>query len=139
MRYLEISLNGERQLTAGVAGAEKLDVAVAAYPDLGECWLTVRADVLPEGQPAATAEWTPLALALGDTVSIRLVESDAPDAAQLRRFDPTVAASDSIPFACSFCGKSHTAVEGMVAARGASICTDCIRSLYLDLDDRAEV
>jgi hypothetical protein len=137
---LQVSVNGERRAVAGVPDAERIEASVAIYPTLGQTWLKVSGEVIPDSQAPADADWIATTLSSGDVVEVRLIECDAPTAPILGRTDPAAAATDAIPFVCAFCGKSHLEVEGMVASRRAMICRGCIRYLYdTSQDDRARV
>lgn len=42
------------------------------------------------------------------------------------RRPPTSPDSHRVQLLCSFCGKSHTEVERLIAGRGVYICNECI-------------
>jgi len=127
---LEVIVNGQRRTIAGIADAELLNASVSLYPTVKDGWLDVSGSVVPEGQPPADASWLAAALAVGDTVELRLIESDAAEAPKLTRVDPTAPATDQVPFVCAFCDKTHLEVIGMVASRRAMICPECVGYLH---------
>jgi ClpX C4-type zinc finger len=126
---LEVTINGEQRVLAGVATAETISASVTVHPGFNQAWITVDGEVAPEGQPNADAHWLTGSAALGDVVQIRLVESNAPTAPRLGRIDLSVKARDDIPFVCAFCGKEPKDVQGMLASRKAMICRGCLREL----------
>jgi hypothetical protein len=127
---LEIIVNGERRTVAGVAQAELVNASVSLYPRVKDGWLEVSGSVIPPGQPPADATWLAAALALGDKVEVRLIDTDEARAPQLTRVDPTAHATDDVPFVCAFCDKTQLEVAGMVASRKAMICPDCVGYLH---------
>jgi hypothetical protein len=116
---LEVTINGEQRVIAGIESAEMISARVAVYPELKESWITVDGEVVPDGQPSADAHWIAAALSVGDAVVIRIVEADSPAAPKLGRADPSVipVPTDQIPYVCSFCGKGPHDTEGMITAR----------------------
>jgi hypothetical protein len=127
---LEINVNGQRRVIAGGPAAEVINATVSLYPGLQEGWLEVAGSLLPTDQPVADARWLAAALAAGDVVEVRLVDSEEAAAPQLSRTDPTACATDAIPLVCAFCDKSHEEVSGMVSSRKAVICPECIGYLH---------
>lgn len=127
---LEVNVNGQRRVVAGIAAAEVINATVSLYPALNEGWLEVAGSVVPDNQPVADASWLAAALSAGDVVEIRLVDSEQPAAPNVSRTDPTALATDSIPLVCAFCDKTHEQVSGMVASRKAVICPECIGYLH---------
>ena len=130
MICLEVNVNGQRRVVAGVAAAEVINATVSLYPALNEGWLQVTGSVVPDNQPVADASWLAAALSAGDLVEVRLVDSEQPAAPNVSRSDPTARATDSIPLICAFCDKTHDEVPGMVASRKAVICPECIGYLH---------
>jgi hypothetical protein len=127
---LEVNVNGQRRVVAGVAAAEVINATVSLYPALNEGWLQVTGSVVPDNQPVADASWLAAALSAGDLVEVRLVDSEQPAAPNVSRSDPTARATDSIPLICAFCDKTHDEVPGMVASRKAVICPECVGYLH---------
>jgi hypothetical protein len=127
---LEVNVNGQRRVVAGVAAAEVINATVSLYPRLKEGWLEVAGSVVPEDQPLADASWLAAALSAGDVVEVRLVDSEEAAAPNVSRTDPMARATDSIPLVCAFCDKTHDQVSGMVASRKAVICPECIGYLH---------
>jgi hypothetical protein len=127
---LEVNVNGQRRVVAGIAAAEVINATVSLYPGLQEGWLEVSGSIVPEQQPPADARWLAAALAAGDVVEVRLVESEQAVVPTLSRTVPSGRASDSIPLVCAFCDKTHDEVPGMVASRKAVICPECIGYLH---------
>ena len=130
MLSLEVQINGERITTAGVVDAEKIDAVVSICPGIKESWVRVSGEVIPDRDPPADASWFHRALVQGDTVTVKLVESAEPTAPKLTRSDPSVEATDDIPFACSFCGKPNTEIQRMWAGPKAQICNECIQFMH---------
>ena len=130
MLCLEVIVNGERRAIAGDPLAESVSAEVAAYPELGESWIKVDGQVVPAGQPHADASWISTTLSVGDSVLIRVIDSDEATAPTLGRSDPSLEPrpTDDIPFVCSFCGREPVELDGMLASSRASICHDCVRS-----------
>jgi len=127
---LEVNVNGQRRVVAGVEAAEVINATVSLYPGLQEGWLEVSGSVVPEQQPAADARWLAAALAAGDVVEVRLVDSEQAVAPTLSRTVPSDRASDGIPLVCAFCDKTHDEVPGMIASRKAVICPECVGYLH---------
>jgi hypothetical protein len=127
---LEINVNGQRRVIAGAPAAEVINATVSLYPGLHEGWLEVAGSLLPTDQPVADARWLAAALAAGDVVEVRLVDSAEAAAPKVSRTDPTARATDAIPLVCAFCDKSHEEVAGMVSSRKAVICPECIGYLH---------
>jgi len=127
---LEIIVNGQRRVIAGAPAAEVINATVSLYPGLHEGWLEVAGSLLPTDQPVADARWLAAALAAGDVVEVRLVDSAEAAAPKVSRTDPTARATDAIPLVCAFCDKSHEEVAGMVSSRKAVICPECIGYLH---------
>ena len=127
---LEINVNGQRRVIAGAPAAEVINATVSLYPGLHEGWLEVAGSLLPTDQPVADARWLAAALAAGDVVEVRLVDSEEAAAPKVSRTDPTARATDAIPLVCAFCDKSHEEVAGMVSSRKAVICPECIGYLH---------
>ncbi len=130
MICLQVSVNGQRRVLAGVAAAEVINATISLYPTLKEGWLEVAGSVLPPDQPVADARWLAAALSAGDAVEVRLVDSEQAAAPQLCRTDPTAPATDSIALVCAFCETTAAEAPGMVASRRAMICPDCIGYLH---------
>jgi ClpX C4-type zinc finger len=130
MICVEVTVNGQRRTIAGADAAETIEAAVLTYPATQQSWLRVTGDIVPGKQPTADAEWLAMQLSVGDKVEVQLIETDDPVAPNLSRTDPTLPASDEIPFVCAFCGKDAEHTEGMVASRKAMICHDCICYLH---------
>ena len=129
MLCLEVTINGQQRVLAGVAMAETVSASVSVHPGFSQSWIQVEGEIAPSGQPNADAHWLSSSAALGDVVQIRLVESDAPTTPSLSRIDLTVAHTDEIPFVCAFCGKEPKDVERMLASRKAMICRGCLQEL----------
>ena len=130
MICLEVTINGDRRVIAGAASAETIEAAVVLYPGFGESNLKVAGAVEVEGQPSADATWLRSKLTVGDTVVVRVVDITEPGAPTLSRTDPSIPATDHIPFVCAFCSKPSVEVEGMIASPKAFICHECVRELY---------
>ena len=130
MLCLEVSVNGEKKVLAGIGGAEALNAAVRIFPTLGAADVHVSGEVVPDNQPPAEATWLHAALNRGDEVTVRIVESGDPTPAHLERTDPNSGATDSVPVTCAFCGKPNIEVDGMVASARAIICHSCVKDLY---------
>jgi hypothetical protein len=132
MLCLEVSINGERRVCAGVEMAQTLNVSVTAHPGFNQAWINVNGEIVPEGQPAADAHWLTSSAGVGDIVQIRLIESDDPTKPSLGRSDleGALAPTDGIPFVCGFCGKEPKDVESMMSGRKAMICRGCLRELH---------
>lgn len=130
MICLQVNVNGQRRVLAGVAAAEVINATISLYPALKEGWLEVAGSVLPQDQPVADARWLAAALSAGDVVEVRLVDSEQATAPQLSRTDPTAPSTDSIALVCAFCDKSPDEVPGMLASRKAMICPECIGYLH---------
>jgi ClpX C4-type zinc finger len=127
---LEVIVNGQRRTIAGASAAESIETSVLTYPELQQSWLRVNGQVVSSDQPTANAEWLTMQLSVGDKVEVQIIETGNPAAPNLSRTDPTLPASDEIPFVCAFCGKDSQQTEGMVASHKAMICRDCICYLY---------
>jgi len=127
---LQVSVNGQRRVLAGVAAAEVINATISLYPGLKAGWLEVAGSVLPPDQPVADARWLAAALSAGDAVEVRLVDSAQAAAPQLTRTDPTAPAMDGIALVCAFCDKTPEEVPGMIASRRAMICPECIGYLH---------
>jgi ClpX C4-type zinc finger len=127
---IEVIVNGHRRTIAGASSAEIIETSVWTYPGLQQSWLRVSGDIVSEDQPTADAEWVTMQLSVGDKVEVQIIETDSPVAPNLSRTDPSVPASDEIPFVCAFCRKDSQQTEGMVASHKAMICRDCISYLY---------
>jgi hypothetical protein len=130
MLCLEVSVNGEKKVVAGVVDAEALNAAIRVFPGLGVADVHVTGDVVPDDQPPAEATWFHADLARGDEVTVRLVESENPSPAKLGRTDPGSVATDSVPIICAFCGNPSTEVDAMIASTRALICHSCVKCLY---------
>lgn len=130
MISLEILVNGQPRMIAGVAEAELLTATVSLYPAVRDGWLDVSGVVVPTGQPTADASWLSAALTLGDRVEVRLIDSEQLQAPTLSRTDPVAKASDQIPKVCAFCEKPALEVEGMMSSRRAMICPSCVEYLH---------
>jgi len=127
---LEVIVNGQRRTIAGMEDAALVNATVSLYPEVKDGWLEVSGSVEPEGQPAANAIWLQAALAVGDIVQVRLVDTHEVVAPDLSRTDPTAHATDALPLVCAFCEKTHLDVPGMVASRKAMICPECVNYLH---------
>jgi hypothetical protein len=127
---LEVFVNGERRTVAGVSDAELLNATVSLYPNVKDGWLDVSGSVVSGAQPPADASWLTAALAIGDTVEIRLTDSSQAQAPKLSRVDPTARATDSVPTVCAFCEKTNLEAEGMMSSRKAMICRGCVEYLH---------
>jgi hypothetical protein len=138
---LEVTINGERRVMAGVATAETLSASVSVHPGFDQAWIKVDGEIAPEGQPKADAHWLTSGAALGDVVQIRLVESNDPTTPSLGRVDlgVTPAPTDAIPFVCAFCGREPKDVEGMLASRKAMICHGCLWEFHAIATDEGAV
>jgi hypothetical protein len=139
MICIEVIVNGQRQTIAGASDAETIETSVLTYPGLQQSWLRVNGEVVSGDQPNADAEWLTMQLAVGDKVEVQIIDAINPVAPNLNRTNPTLPASDEVPFVCAFCGKDSQQTEGMVASRKAMICRDCICYLYemISEDDAA--
>ena len=135
MICVSVTLNGVPQTVAGALSAQSIEASVGVYPELKEAWLRVVGEIDQRDQPIAYARWPGAPLKVGDVVELRLIDSPQPSAPQLGREDPSVEASDSIPFICGFCGKPAHEVEGMTAGTRAMICHGCVRAIHEMLSD----
>jgi hypothetical protein len=127
---LEVIVNGQQRTVAGNSEAELLNATVSLYPNVKDGWLDVSGSVLSEGQPPAEASWLTAALSVGDSVEVRLIDSDSPATPKLSRVDPTARATDGIAAVCAFCEKTPLEAEGMIASRKAMICRGCVEYLH---------
>jgi hypothetical protein len=127
---LQVNVNGERRLIAGVEAADVINATVSLYPGLKEGWLEVAGLVNATDQPSADARWLGAALAAGDVVEVRMVESGEAAAPTVSHTDPTAPASASIPLVCAFCNRSPQEIEGMLTSRRAAICPECVAYLH---------
>jgi hypothetical protein len=130
MICLELKLNGNAAIVAGAPDAKVIAANVAIYPEVQETILKVSGQVEPAGQPAAEAHWFAGNLAVGDVVTIRVIESAAAHPARLSRDDPSVVATDQIPVSCSFCGKPQSAADHLIAGKRAMICHECVEFMH---------
>jgi hypothetical protein len=130
MICIEVIVNGQRRTIAGANNAEIIETSVLTYPGVQQSWLRVNGEVASDDQPTAEAEWLTMQLTVGDKVEVQIVETNDPVAPNLSRTDPTLPASDEVPFVCAFCGKDSQQTQGMVASHKAMICRDCICYLY---------
>jgi hypothetical protein len=127
---IEVIVNGERRTIAGASDAETIETSVLTYPGQQQSWLRVNGAVVSGDQPKADAEWLTMQLSVGDKVEVQIIDASNPVAPNLSRTNPTLPASDEVPFVCAFCGKDSQQTEGMVASHKAMICRDCICYLY---------
>jgi ClpX C4-type zinc finger len=127
---LEILVNGQRRAVAGATDAELLNATVSLYPNVKDGWLDISGSILAEGQPPADASWLTAALAIGDTVEVRLINSEDVQAPKLSRVDPTRRSTDGVPTVCAFCDKPPLEAEGMMSSRKAMICRGCVEYLH---------
>jgi hypothetical protein len=132
---ISVTLNGLPQTVAGALSAESIEASVGVYPGLEEAWLRVVGEIDQGAQPSAHAHWAAAPLKVGDVVEFRLLDSSQPSEPRLGRADPSVKASDAIPFICGFCGKPANEVEGMAAGTRAMICHGCVRTIHDMLSD----
>jgi hypothetical protein len=130
MICLEFKLNGNAAIVAGARDAKVIAANVAIYPEVQETILKVSGVVEPAAQPAAEAHWFAGNLAVGDVVTIQVIESETAQPARLSRADPGVVATDEIPIACSFCAKPESAVDHLIAGKRAMICNECVESMH---------
>ena len=135
MICVSVTLNGVPQTIAGAPSAQSIEASVGIYPQLSEAWLRVVGEIDEGVQPIAYARWPGAPLRVGDVIEFRLIDSSQPSAPQLGREDPSVEASDDIPFVCGFCGKPSHEVEGMTAGTRAMICHGCVREIREMLSD----
>jgi ClpX C4-type zinc finger len=127
---IEVIVNGQRRTIAGASAAETIETSILTYPGLQQSWLRVTGEVVSGDQPTADAEWLTMQLSVGEKVEVQIIETSNPVAPNLSRTDPTLPASDEVPFVCAFCGKDPQQTEGMVASHKAMICRDCICYLH---------
>jgi hypothetical protein len=127
---IEVIVNGQRRTIAGASDAETIETSVLTYPGQQQSWLRVNGKVVSGDQPTADAEWLTMQLSVGDKVELQIIDAIKPDAPNLSRTNPTLPASDEVPFVCAFCGKDSQQTQGMVASHKAMICRDCICYLY---------
>ena len=130
MICVSVTLNGVPQTIAGSPSAESIEASVGVYPGFQEAWLRVVGETEQGDQPSAYAQWASSPLRVGDVVEFRLIDSSEPSVPRLGRVDPSVEASDSIPFICGFCGKPADEVEGMTSGTRAMICHGCVRAIH---------
>jgi hypothetical protein len=141
MLCLEVVINGEQRVCAGVEMAQTLNVSVTAHPGFNQAWVHVNGEIVPEGQPTADAHWLTSSAAIGDIVQIRLIESANPTKPSIGRSNSqaTPVPTDGIPFVCGFCGKEPKDVESMLSGRKAMICRECLRDLHaIDCEEDAK-
>jgi ClpX C4-type zinc finger len=127
---IEVIVNGQRRTIAGASDAQTIETSLLTYPGLQQSWLRVNGEVVSGDQPTADAEWLTMQLSVGDKVEVQIIDAGNPVAPNLSRTNPTLPASDEVPFVCAFCGKDSQQTEGMLASRKAMICRDCICYLY---------
>jgi|ERR1700722_11797075 hypothetical protein len=130
MICIEVTVNGQRRTIAGASDAETIETSVLTYPGQQQSWLRVNGEVVSGDQPGAHAEWLTMQLTVGDKVEVQITDTLEPVAPNLSRTNPTLPASDEVPFVCAFCGKDSQQTQGMVASHKAMICRDCICYLY---------
>jgi hypothetical protein len=133
-----VEVNGQ-VLLAGAANAATVSANVNVHPSIGESWVQVTGDIVPDDSPPADAAWLSGKLKVGDAVVIRLVDSDSPSIPVLTRSDPSVAASDGVKLVCSFCGKSQGEIRKMYAGLKAVICNQCVDLMQqMAVDDKVD-
>jgi ClpX C4-type zinc finger len=130
MMCLEFKVNGEDLHVAGHPEANKIEARILLCPQTKESWVRVFGDVILADSPSADADWFGRKLAVGDVVTVRVIESSAPEAVKLTRADPSVVATDGIPLACSFCGKDRREVASMTSGKTALICNECVDRMH---------
>ena len=135
MICLEVEVNGEGRVVAGATSAESVLASVGIYPGIKESWLRVTGDIYPNNEPVANAHWLGRQLQVGDSVTVRVVDSDSPTPATLSRTDPSVIATDSLPLVCAFCAKNHAQAQKLLLNTKTVICDECIRYLHQILVD----
>ena len=104
MICIEVIVNGQRRTIAGASDAETIETSVLTYPGQQQSWLRVNGAVLSGDQPTAEAEWLTMQLSVGDKVEVQIIDASDPVAPSLSRTNPTLPASDVVPFVCAFCG-----------------------------------
>src|SRR3954467_12332524 len=128
MRCFEVTINDKIIGVIGHADAPAMFASLEASRDVDPVRLECTALLPDRDGKAVYGTWGSHELALGDTLRIRIVESEQADR-------PTIVVHGvgeeggttdaQWPF-CSFCGKSAAEVQSMVGGRRAYICDGCI-------------
>lgn len=128
MLCLEITLNGEKLVTAGGAGTRSVDSCLHFFPDRGAGSFSVAGYANPRSDLSQRIFWTHGSLALGDKLQVKVIDgvptspSTVPDS-----WGQAVPDSEK---SCLFCGKSKADGEIMISAKAGTICEECVDSAH---------
>ena len=132
MKCFEVTINGKKVCTAGVGDDGVLVGAVTflkrnnsseeagdAQPDNDSASLDVRVGGLANRGPGVTeqVEWLHQNLAVGDEITIKIVEAAECDEPNTREVSY---------LQCSFCNKKQAEVVKLIAGPAVFICNDCV-------------
>ena len=127
MLCFEILVNGKRKYTAGVADAEQLEARVETIGGSEEVVLSVTAFPASQRSYPYFANWGTISCAVGDEISVRLVDTNDPDIPKFSNYGvgtPVDVKGEAL--LCSFCGKEKGEVKTLVAGPKAYICDECV-------------
>ena len=128
MRCLEILLNGKRLALIGHADAERTTAIVEATRGIDLAMVDLTAELPIRDGRETFASWAGASLAVGDELTVRVIDAPSSDQATIVARDIGQIESSSAnqwPL-CVTCGKPWHETRGMVSARGVYLCDTCV-------------
>lgn len=126
MKCIQVILNGKLFWTIGHDEVADLLFHLNYAPSVATAHISANGVFSNKVGVNASEPWEQLIINENDVVTLRMVESNAPNVTTtLKEFD---AATGDLSLYCSFCGKSQSAVSKLVAGSNAYICDECIEN-----------
>lgn len=121
MKCFEVTINGVKVCTAGIGDAGVLTSILSFVKQNTDTeTLELRVGGLANRETGMTEqlEWLIQTLAVGDEVTIKIVEA--------RECDEPISTEATVSGACSFCSKKQADVEKLIAGPAVFICNQCV-------------
>lgn len=124
MLCLDITLNGEKLVTAGGVGTRSIDSSLHFFPDRGAGSFSVAGYATPRADLSQRVFWTHGSLALGDELQVKVIDGVPTSASAVP--DSWGEAVPDNEKSCLFCGTSKADGEVMFSAKAGTICEKCV-------------
>ena len=141
MICLKVNRNGEETLVVGGENARFISVSVSVVPDIdSDSTLHATAEIRESPELRVAKQWfeTMQTVAIGEFVSIEVIESEFADEGRpIGKFGRDTKGK-KVELHCSWCGKNKSEVKKLIVGPEMYICNECIGVCNEILNDEAE-